>query len=769
MQYSKVLLSAAAAAVLTFTGCGGSGGSSSSSSSNGSSSSNDGETPSVIDGKTVVDLSTELTAGGSVTLDSTKIYSINGEVSVASGTTLTIPAGTTLFGETGESYLAVDKGGKIEAAGTAAAPIIFTSKTDVLGNSDSDAVGEWGGLSIFGNAETNKGEEDYEAGAHKFGNDAVNADAVSSGSLTYVAIKHTGYEVQTDAELNGLSLGGVGSGTTIDNVAILGSKDDGIEIWGGTVALSNVYIYNANDDSFDLDHGWTGSVDNILIEQGTKKADHGIESDNDGSNMAATPITDPDISNMTIIGSQVGDEGIKLREGMGGNFNNVTVFTKNPDVASLQVDDPQTVANGEYEFANTTFVSTSGEFVKGSGGTVAEIEAVGNTGAVAKVSPIPATATGADEAAFAWLDNIDSNATGKTVVTLEGTIEADMDLDAANVYAINGEVSVAAGATLTIPAGTILYGETGESYLAVDKGAVINANGTAANPVVFTSKDDAVDREGVSTDEVGEWGGLSIFGNAETNKGEEDYEAGAHKFGNDAVNADAVSSGSLTYVAIKHTGYEVQTDAELNGLSLGGVANTTTIENVAVLGSKDDGIELWGGNVNLTNIFIFNAQDDSFDLDHGYTGIVNNLLIVQGTTKADHGIESDNDGSNMAATPITDPTINNMTIYGSQIADDVIKLREGMGGNFNDITVFSGNADEYALVVDDAQTITNGEYQFANATFISENGNFVKGSAGTVAEIEAVGNTGAVTKADPIPATAIGADTTVFSWIDAHK
>ncbi|MDX1295908.1 MAG: hypothetical protein R3302_06565, partial [Sulfurimonadaceae bacterium] len=163
--------------------------------------------------KPTVDLATAISGGGTVNLVNTNLYSINGNVVIPAGVTLNIPAGTILFGETASSYLVVEKGATLNVSGATNDPVIFTSKNDVTTGSALTAAGEWGGVSIFGTATTNKGVVNYEAGSFTFGG---SNDAEGSSTIENMVIMHSGYEVEVDAELNGLSLGGVGTGTTID-------------------------------------------------------------------------------------------------------------------------------------------------------------------------------------------------------------------------------------------------------------------------------------------------------------------------------------------------------------------------------------------------------------------------------------------------------------------------------------------------------------------------------------------------------------------------
>ncbi len=271
-----------------------------------------------------------------VTLEAGKTYKITGKVNFKSGTTLTIPAGTTLYGTTGSSYLAINAGAKIMAQGTQAKPIVFTSAKDVAGTSTTDAQGEWGGLVLIGKAPIVGGSKVYEAGDQVGGGSDASDN---SGTLEYVVIKHTGYEVEKDKELNGLSLLAVGSGTTIKNVAILGSADDGLEAWGGTVNLDHIFIYNAADDSFDTDLGYTGTISNGYAKQKVVDKDNynssGFETGNDkdsytskggNNNAISEQSTMPTYKNVTV--EAVGG-GIYLKNDAGGIYQNVSITLNN--------------------------------------------------------------------------------------------------------------------------------------------------------------------------------------------------------------------------------------------------------------------------------------------------------------------------------------------------------------------------------------------------------------------------------------------------------
>ena len=257
-------------------------------------------------------------------------YGLDGKVVVASGVTLTIEPGVKIAGCTGASFLLIDKGAKIDANGTQASPIVFTSQKELLGNSTAGAKGEWGTLAILGNAPIHGGTATYEASTETFGGNDAND---SSGVLNYVVIKHSGYEVEVDKELNGLSLAGVGNGTTISNIAILGGADDGIEIWGGTVNINGLYIRNASDDSLDTDLGYRGTITNVAAVQVTvDKTDYnsaGMEFGNDHDNYS---VNDSNATLPTIVNGyfDVIAGGLYMKNDAGAVFTNVTINRTSP-------------------------------------------------------------------------------------------------------------------------------------------------------------------------------------------------------------------------------------------------------------------------------------------------------------------------------------------------------------------------------------------------------------------------------------------------------
>lgn len=237
------------------------------------------------------------------TLTADKVWTLKGYVYVPNGITLTIEPGTVIKSDkTEKGALCVERGGKIQASGTADKPIVFTSGQDA----GSRAPGDWGGVVILGNAKTNRTSTPVIEGGldRPYGG---SDDADNSGTLKYVRIEYAGIAAFPGSEINGLTLGGVGNGTTIENVQVVYGNDDAYEFFGGSVNAKYLVAFATADDDFDFDFGYTGKIqfavalrDPAFVDNGD--AGNGIEADNDGSGTTATPYTRPVLSNFTFIG-----------------------------------------------------------------------------------------------------------------------------------------------------------------------------------------------------------------------------------------------------------------------------------------------------------------------------------------------------------------------------------------------------------------------------------------------------------------------------------
>lgn len=292
-----------------------------------------------------------------------KIYTLKGYVWVTGGT-LTIDPGTTIKGDNG-SALTITKDGKLNAVGTAALPIVFTS------SQATPASGDWGGVVMEGKAPINVvgGTNKVEGFADTFGDRIVyggtNA-AHDCGKLAYARIEYAGFALSVDNELNGLTLTGCGSATTISHVQVHLGLDDGIEVFGGTVNMDHLVVTQPDDDGLDWDLGWTGKVQFLIVQQKLGRGDKAIEADNNRNGGDLLPRSAPEIWNATLIGPDGAaidpQAGPHLRRGTAGKINNTIIayFTK----FALDVDNavPGSVAQftaGALSVKNTYFLKAA--------------------------------------------------------------------------------------------------------------------------------------------------------------------------------------------------------------------------------------------------------------------------------------------------------------------------------------------------------------------------------------------------------------------------
>jgi hypothetical protein len=251
--------------------------------------------------RTVVEVPAgNIAAGTTWTPD--KIYLLKGFVYVPEGVTLTIQPGTVIKGDKDtKASLFIKPGAKLMAEGTKENPIIFTSNKP----KGSRSYGDWGGLILLGKAKVNKNPAVVEGeNVSTFGG---TDDADNSGVLKYVRIEFAGIAFAADQEINGLTLGGVGSGTTIDYVQVSYSGDDSYEWFGGSVTAKHLIAFRGLDDDFDTDNGFSGKVqygvslrDPAIADQCSCSSSNGFESDNDANGSTASPQTSATFANMSI-------------------------------------------------------------------------------------------------------------------------------------------------------------------------------------------------------------------------------------------------------------------------------------------------------------------------------------------------------------------------------------------------------------------------------------------------------------------------------------
>jgi hypothetical protein len=696
-------------------------------------------------------------ASGNITLTNDIVWTIEGGVFVgndkADSVNLVIEPGTIIFGRSGSDYLVVSRDSKIEAIGSAAEPIIMTSFNDVVG--DEVSAGQWGGVIILGNAPTTKCPQDgtecslqvegVEGGAVFGGDDSED----SSGTLNYLVVKYAGFEIAPDNELNGITFGGGGSGTTVDYVQVHANADDGVEFFGGSVNAKHLVLTSIQDDSVDWDNGFNGKLQYVYIEHASDNSDanRGIEGDGDGGD--GLDFSLPQIANITIIGNdfntdETDSEGVLLRDQTGAHIYNMLITGSAGMGECLEMDTDDTVQanldDGDISISYSVIscaesfntpdgftdveswftAETTNELVAfddranlglNIDGTLTSQSALLTQGTDASAVDtffeantfVGAVGISSDDWREGWafgfgggevgvVTSVSGCPSGTTTITsvdgdtttcqISGTITSDLTLTEGNLYALSGAVFVgednADSATLTIEPGAVVYGSSGNDYLVVSRGSEIDANGTATNPITFTSSQHIAGGlvDGLANGEAGQWGGLVILGNGNSTKCPQDgsecslqvegVQEGAVFGGSD----DTDSSGTLRYVRVMHGGFEIAPDNELNGITFGAVGSGTTVEYVQVHKNADDGVEFFGGAVNAKYLVLTGIQDDSVDWDNGFKGNMQFILAkhADDDSDANRGIEGDGDGGDGEA--FSNPTVANMTIIGNAFDTD---------------------------------------------------------------------------------------------------
>ncbi|MGK7389286.1 MAG: hypothetical protein ACNS60_03020 [Candidatus Cyclobacteriaceae bacterium M2_1C_046] len=350
------------------------------------------------------------------------------------------------------------------------------------------------------------------------------------------------------------------------------------------------------------------------------------------------------------------------------------------------------------------------------------------------------------------------------VKVIDSNITANTTFDSDTIYELATRVAVVNGITLTIEAGTVIKGQSGTgsnaTALLIARGAKLMAQGTADAPIIFTSASDDIIPGQIVSPNIdpsvdGLWGGLLILGNA-------------------PISADAVSvqiegipatdpnglyggtdpadnSGVIQYVSVRHGGANIGEGNEINGITLGGVGTGTIIDHIEVVGNQDDGIEWFGGTVNVTSALVWNAGDDAIDADQAYAGTLNNFVVVN---PGDEAFELDGPEGALAN---ENYVIKNGTVYLGG-ASGIIDFDANTDVTMSNILFFglsSGqDVEEYAALT--VGEITGGfEAILPSGTVV---GDFFTGIEDTkVTAIDALGN------------ATVGADISAFNWTFAAK
>lgn len=357
---------------------------------------------------------TEFTITSNISEDTTwetgNVYVLGNRVSVLDGATLTIEPGVIVKGQAGTganaTALLVARGGKLMAEGTADAPIIFTSVADELSpedveagifgspNLDPDINGLWGGVIVLGKAPISASNESGDVSEVQIegiptsdtnGLYGGNQAADNSGVIKYISIRHGGTNIGSGNEINGLTLGGVGSETVIENVEVVANQDDGIEWFGGTVNVKNALVWNVGDDGIDTDQSWNGTLDNFLVVTPTG---HGFELDGPEGSMEAGHI----IKNGTVVSSVTTEDGTRSLEDLINVDDNSIV-----DLMNIFI-------TGIIEGQMINRVTAAGVTFEGIELNVAEADLAShvNGDVPAGVTAVSSPTVGADASVFGW-------------------------------------------------------------------------------------------------------------------------------------------------------------------------------------------------------------------------------------------------------------------------------------------------------------------------------------------------------------------------------
>ena len=388
-----------------------------------------------------------------------------------------------------------------------------------------------------------------------------------------------------------------------------------------------------------------------------------------------------------------------------------------------------------------------------------------------------------DEAPPILEDPGNSGTVVNNTVSVSGMISESTTWTNDNIYVLNQKVVVPSGVVLTIQAGTIIKGTEGTGSLAsaliIAQGGKLNAVGTATEPIIFTSINDNIEvgqTAGTNLNETnsGLWGGLIVLGYAPSSfSGDVDVvqiegipadDTFGLYGGEDATD----NSGVYQYISIRHGGALIGEGNEINGLTLGGVGSGTVIENIEVVANVDDGIEFFGGTVNATNLLVWAQGDDAIDIDQGYSGIIDNAIVILGAN-SDHAFEID--GPEGTATGSF--TLRNSTIVGNAVTEngEYADYRSKAMGRTENIYAY-GFKDSSDVELDNDGVATNyndglltfGAWEIVLPTGVSEVTDIFVNKAATV-DVSGFGSTATAVSAG---ASTVGATTSLLSWTYAN-
>ena len=388
-----------------------------------------------------------------------------------------------------------------------------------------------------------------------------------------------------------------------------------------------------------------------------------------------------------------------------------------------------------------------------------------------------------DEAPPILEDPGNSGNSENNTVSVSGMISESTTWTNDNIYVLNQKVVVPSGVVLTIQAGTIIKGTEGTGSLAsaliVAQGGKLNAVGTATEPIIFTSINDNIEigqTAGTNLDETnsGLWGGLIVLGYAPSS-----FSGDVEVVQIEGIPADDTfglyggdnatdNSGVYKYISIRHGGALIGEGNEVNGLTLGGVGSGTVIENIEVVANVDDGIEFFGGTVNASNLLVWAQGDDALDIDQGYSGTIDNAVVILGAN-SDHAFEID--GPEGTATGSF--TLRNSTIVGNAVTEngEYADYRSRAMGRTENIYAY-GFKDSSDVELDNDGVATNyndglltfGAWEIVLPAGVSEVTDIFVNKAEAV-EVSGFGSTATAVSEG---ASTVGATTSLLSWTYAN-
>ena len=317
---------------------------------------------------------------------------------------------------------------------------------------------------------------------------------------------------------------------------------------------------------------------------------------------------------------------------------------------------------------------------------------------------------------------------GQVDTELSGQITEDLRLTNDVIWTLDGRVTVTNQATLTIDPGTIIKANPGQeanaSVLIIARGAKIIANGNANQPIIFTSSTDNIELgqtagTNLTENDRGLWGGVIVLGNARASLSGDATEnqiegiPASDTNGLYGGNNDADNSGVLNYISIRHGGTLIGEGNEINGLTLGGVGSGTTVSNIEVVANVDDGIEWFGGAVNVSIALVWSQGDDGLDIDEAYSGTITNSAVILGDI-SDHGMEIDGPAGSLEGRF----TLNGISLFGNTVTEngEYADLRDNAMGTLKNIYAegFKSSSDVELDNNEVSQNFLDGKIVFQN-------------------------------------------------------